>query len=46
MLRGVLQSQASRFVSRFHEERRNKLSLLLDNETWKQVSLILKDVTY
>ncbi|XP_039266880.2 vacuolar protein sorting-associated protein 54-like [Styela clava] len=36
VLRGVLQSQASRFVTRFHEERRNKLSLILDNETWKQ----------
>ncbi|RVE76491.1 hypothetical protein OJAV_G00008770 [Oryzias javanicus] len=35
-LRGALQSQANRFVHRFHEERKTKLSLLLDNERWKQ----------
>ncbi|XP_062427417.1 vacuolar protein sorting-associated protein 54 [Rhea pennata] len=38
-LRGALQSQASRFVYRFHEERRTKLSLLLDNERWKQAEV-------
>uniref|UniRef100_A0A8C5HPY5 Vacuolar protein sorting-associated protein 54 n=1 Tax=Gouania willdenowi TaxID=441366 RepID=A0A8C5HPY5_GOUWI len=38
-LRGVLQSQANRFVHRFHEERKNKLSLLLDNERWKQAEV-------
>ncbi|XP_078464612.1 vacuolar protein sorting-associated protein 54 isoform X1 [Lampetra planeri] len=38
-LRGALQSQASRFVQRFHEERRTKLSLLLDNERWKQADV-------
>ncbi|XP_059410784.1 vacuolar protein sorting-associated protein 54-like [Carassius carassius] len=38
-LRGALQSQANRFVQRFHEERKNKLSLLLDNERWKQADV-------
>ncbi|KAM3865158.1 vacuolar protein sorting-associated protein 54 [Diretmus argenteus] len=38
-LRGALQSQANRFVHRFHEERKNKLSLLLDNERWKQAEV-------
>ncbi|XP_061130182.1 vacuolar protein sorting-associated protein 54 isoform X2 [Syngnathus typhle] len=38
-LRGALQSQADRFVHRFHEERKNKLSLLLDNERWKQAEV-------
>lgn len=38
-LRGALQSQANRFVHRFHEERKNKLSLLLDNERWKQADV-------
>ena len=36
-LRGALRAQAGKFVARFHEERRNKLSLILDNELWKQV---------
>uniref|UniRef100_A0A8C5MF55 Vacuolar protein sorting-associated protein 54 n=1 Tax=Leptobrachium leishanense TaxID=445787 RepID=A0A8C5MF55_9ANUR len=34
-LRGALQSQANKFVNRFHEERKTKLSLLLDTERWK-----------
>ncbi|XP_019720066.1 vacuolar protein sorting-associated protein 54 isoform X1 [Hippocampus comes] len=38
-LRGALQSQADRFVHRFHEERKTKLSLLLDNERWKQAEV-------
>ncbi|XP_075947849.1 vacuolar protein sorting-associated protein 54 isoform X2 [Anarhichas minor] len=38
-LRGALQSQANRFVHRFHDERKNKLSLLLDNERWKQAEV-------
>ncbi|KAJ6650796.1 hypothetical protein lerEdw1_003961 [Lerista edwardsae] len=38
-LRGALQSQANRFVNRFHEERKTKLSLLLDNERWKQADV-------
>uniref|UniRef100_A0A8C5HRT0 Vacuolar protein sorting-associated protein 54 n=1 Tax=Gouania willdenowi TaxID=441366 RepID=A0A8C5HRT0_GOUWI len=39
LVRWVLQSQANRFVHRFHEERKNKLSLLLDNERWKQAEV-------
>ncbi|XP_070569635.1 vacuolar protein sorting-associated protein 54-like isoform X2 [Ptychodera flava] len=35
-LRGSLQNQASKFVNRFHEERRTKLSLILESERWKQ----------
>uniref|UniRef100_A0A8D0L8K5 Vacuolar protein sorting-associated protein 54 n=1 Tax=Sphenodon punctatus TaxID=8508 RepID=A0A8D0L8K5_SPHPU len=38
-LRGALQSQANKFVNRFHEERKKKLSLLLDNERWKQADV-------
>ncbi|XP_077461128.1 vacuolar protein sorting-associated protein 54 isoform X2 [Stigmatopora argus] len=38
-LRGALQSQADRFVHRFHDERKTKLSLLLDNERWKQAEV-------
>ncbi|XP_065816659.1 LOW QUALITY PROTEIN: vacuolar protein sorting-associated protein 54 [Labrus bergylta] len=38
-LKGALQSQANRFVHRFHEERKTKLSLLLDNERWKQAEV-------
>ncbi|XP_036190269.1 vacuolar protein sorting-associated protein 54 isoform X6 [Myotis myotis] len=38
-LLGTLQSQANKFVNRFHEERKTKLSLLLDNERWKQADV-------
>ncbi|XP_014669126.1 PREDICTED: vacuolar protein sorting-associated protein 54-like [Priapulus caudatus] len=38
-LRGGLQSQANRFVNRFHEERKQKLGLILDNERWKQADV-------
>ncbi|XP_041839133.1 vacuolar protein sorting-associated protein 54 isoform X2 [Melanotaenia boesemani] len=38
-LRGALQSQANRFVHRFHDERKTKLGLLLDNERWKQAEV-------
>ncbi|XP_064600313.1 vacuolar protein sorting-associated protein 54-like [Liolophura sinensis] len=38
-LRGSLQSQANRFVNRFHDERKTKLSLILDNERWKQADV-------
>ena len=34
-LRSSLTSQAARFVNRFHEERKTKLSLILDSERWK-----------
>lgn len=35
ILRSTLQSQATRYVNRFHEKRKTKLSLILDNERWK-----------
>ena len=35
LLGSALQSQAARLVARFHEERRNKLSLILDSERWR-----------
>lgn len=38
-LRATLLTQAKKFVERFHEERRNKLSLILDNERWKQADV-------
>ncbi|XP_013401710.1 vacuolar protein sorting-associated protein 54-like isoform X1 [Lingula anatina] len=38
-LRGSLQSQANRFVNRFHEERKQKLSNILDIERWKQADV-------
>lgn len=38
-LRGSLLNQANRFVDRFHEERKTKLSLILDNERWKQADV-------
>ncbi|XP_022787404.1 vacuolar protein sorting-associated protein 54-like isoform X1 [Stylophora pistillata] len=38
-LRATLLSQAKKFVERFHEERKNKLSLILDNERWKQADV-------
>ncbi|XP_071485791.1 vacuolar protein sorting-associated protein 54-like [Diadema antillarum] len=36
---GGLQNQAVKFVSRFHEERKTKLSLILDSERWKQAEV-------
>ncbi|KFM75864.1 Vacuolar protein sorting-associated protein 54, partial [Stegodyphus mimosarum] len=38
-LRLVLQNQATRFVTRFHEERKTKLGLILENEQWKQADV-------
>ena len=38
-LRAALQTQAVKFVSRFHDERKTKLSLILDNERWKQADV-------
>lgn len=38
-LRGSLLNQANRFVDRFHDERKTKLSLILDNERWKQADV-------
>jgi hypothetical protein len=31
--------QASKFVQRFHQERKTKLSLILDSERWKQADV-------
>nr|XP_054758347.1 vacuolar protein sorting-associated protein 54-like [Lytechinus pictus] len=36
---GGLQNQAVKFVSRFHDERKTKLSLILDSERWKQAEV-------
>lgn len=41
-LRGVLKSHKSLYIGRFHEERRNKLSLIIDNENWKQAEVPLE----
>ncbi|KAG8190353.1 hypothetical protein JTE90_022002 [Oedothorax gibbosus] len=38
-LRLSLQSQVSRFVMRFHEERKTKLTLIVENEQWKQAEV-------
>lgn len=35
-LTAALQAQATKFAQKFHGERKSKLSLLLDNERWKQ----------
>ncbi|XP_067943654.1 vacuolar protein sorting-associated protein 54-like isoform X2 [Watersipora subatra] len=34
-VRGCLQGYNIRFLNKFHEERKNKLNLLLDNERWR-----------
>lgn len=38
-LMAALQAQATKFGNKFHSERKSKLSLLLDNERWKQVDV-------
>lgn len=38
-LTAALQAQATKFGNKFHTERKSKLSLLLDNERWKQVDV-------
>lgn len=35
----ALQAQATKFAQKFHSERKSKLSLLLDNERWRQVEV-------
>ncbi len=35
----LLLFQANRFVNRFHDERKTKLGLILDNERWKQADV-------
>lgn len=38
-LTAALQAQATKFAQKFHGERKSKLSLLLDNERWKQTEV-------
>lgn len=38
-LRSAFRAQASKFVQRFHNERKTKLSLLLETERWKQADV-------
>ncbi|XP_034944427.1 vacuolar protein sorting-associated protein 54 [Chelonus insularis] len=38
-LRSAFKVHASKFIQRFHTERRNKLSLLLEGENWKQADI-------
>ncbi|XP_063982746.1 vacuolar protein sorting-associated protein 54 isoform X1 [Diachasmimorpha longicaudata] len=38
-LRSAFKAQASKFVQRFHNERKNKLGLLLESERWKQAEV-------
>lgn len=38
-LRLSLQSQANKFVSRFHEDKKSNINLLLNSEQWKQVDV-------
>ena len=38
------QGQATRFVKKFHEERRSKLAAVLDGERWRQVGDVPADV--
>lgn len=38
-LMAALQAQATKFGNKFHAERKSKMSLLLDNERWKQVEV-------
>ncbi|XP_021939639.1 vacuolar protein sorting-associated protein 54 [Zootermopsis nevadensis] len=38
-LRSAFKVQASKFVQRFHHDRKTKLSLILDSERWKQADV-------
>lgn len=38
-LSAALQAQATKFGNKFHTERKSKLSLLLDNERWRQIDV-------
>jgi vacuolar protein sorting-associated protein 54 len=42
-LKGVLQTQANKFATKFHEERKKKLSSLLDIEQWRSMDSIAPD---
>jgi len=39
-LKGVLSTQANKFATRFHEERKKKLTSLLEIEQWKSMDVI------
>ncbi|XP_018370917.1 PREDICTED: vacuolar protein sorting-associated protein 54 [Trachymyrmex cornetzi] len=41
-LRSAFKAQASKFVHRFHNERKTKLTLLLESERWKQADVPLE----
>jgi vacuolar protein sorting-associated protein 54 len=38
-LRDAIQHHANQFITRFHDEQRVKLSLILDNERWRQANV-------
>ena len=38
-IKASMQHQASQFIGKFHEEQKTKLSLILDNERWKQANV-------
>ena len=42
-LKGVLMTQANKFATRFHEERKKKLTSLLEIEQWKSMEVIPED---
>lgn len=39
MILSLVKAQASKFVLRFHNERKTKLTLLLESERWKQADV-------
>lgn len=39
ILRNAFKNRIIRYIQRFHNERRNKLTLLLDNERWKKAEV-------
>jgi hypothetical protein len=42
-LKTFLQSQTSKFLTHFHDERKQRLAKTLDNEPWRQVK---EDISY
>ena len=45
-LKSVLKTQASKFATRFHEERKKKVNSLLDIEQWKCMTSLPEDFPY
>lgn len=43
-LPSLLQTQRERFVTKFHDERKRKIELSLENETWKMVKNVPSDI--